>query len=297
MEKIQEAVLASFIGDALSLGVHWIYDTRIIEKEFGDITGYTSPLPNSYHPTKSTGQLTHYGDQELALLESLSCHKTFYIDKFIEDWTAKLNEYSGYRDHATKITLRNINQGIKFPYVGSQSNELGGVCRIPPLFLLAIDNDKILEMALEQTQFTHNSPVLLKVCSFIVELCFAVISGSSILEGIETVKKKKEYKDILELVDKAVKSKGKRTRTEIKRFGQMCSVRNAFPSLIHLLVSYEDDPKAGLIENLKAGGDSAARSILYSFIMGLKHGIGWMDEQWIKDLQEKDKIKDLFSDL
>ena len=36
-------VLNSLIGDALSLGAHWIYSQREIAEKFGRITGYAAP--------------------------------------------------------------------------------------------------------------------------------------------------------------------------------------------------------------------------------------------------------------
>jgi len=40
------------LGDALSLGAHWIYDTDEITAKFGDFDGYTDPTLNPYHAMK-----------------------------------------------------------------------------------------------------------------------------------------------------------------------------------------------------------------------------------------------------
>ena len=56
-------VLGSWIGDAISLGVHWIYDTDVLEAKFGYIDQYQAPEKDSYHPHKCAGQLGHVGDQ------------------------------------------------------------------------------------------------------------------------------------------------------------------------------------------------------------------------------------------
>jgi ADP-ribosylglycohydrolase len=65
-------VLASFAADTLALGAHWIYDTRQIDARFGRVTDFLKPSPPTYHPTKARGELTHYGDQTLVLLRSVS---------------------------------------------------------------------------------------------------------------------------------------------------------------------------------------------------------------------------------
>jgi len=65
-------VLASFAADALALGAHWIYDTRQIDARFGRVADFLKPSPPTYHPAKACGELTHYGDQTLVLLRSVS---------------------------------------------------------------------------------------------------------------------------------------------------------------------------------------------------------------------------------
>jgi len=42
-------VLAAFVGDSLALGAHWIYDTALIEKQFGRVDNLMKPRSQSYH--------------------------------------------------------------------------------------------------------------------------------------------------------------------------------------------------------------------------------------------------------
>ena len=102
-------VLMSFIADALSLGVHWIYNTNVIDKKWGQIKGYIKPQRPTYHPTKDLGDFTHYGDQTLVLLESVSARAGFDLDDFSRRWIQFFDQYDGYIDGATKATLENIS--------------------------------------------------------------------------------------------------------------------------------------------------------------------------------------------
>jgi hypothetical protein len=81
------AVWGAFAADALSLGVHWVYNTGVIDKKFGRVEQYYDPL-TSYHKGKQAGDFTHYGDQMRVLLESLSGHTAFDAVRFAEQWRA-----------------------------------------------------------------------------------------------------------------------------------------------------------------------------------------------------------------
>ncbi len=62
-QKIKQVIMASFLADALSLGVHWVYDTNEIKKKYGRLEQMVKPEIAPYHSFKEKGEFTHYGDQ------------------------------------------------------------------------------------------------------------------------------------------------------------------------------------------------------------------------------------------
>ncbi len=117
-------VLASFMADSLSLGVHWIYDTEKIASEYGRVETFLKPKENSYHPTKDKGEFTHYGDQQLVLLESVAASNGFDLNDFSDRWQGFFQDYNGYFDAATKGTLRNFSKGKGPEASASPSDDL-----------------------------------------------------------------------------------------------------------------------------------------------------------------------------
>ncbi|GAF85785.1 unnamed protein product, partial [marine sediment metagenome] len=85
-EKPKAMVLASLAADSLALGVHWIYNTHVIDKKFGRVEHFLKPERPTYHPTKDRGEFTHYGDQTLILLESVAECEGFNLSDFAERW-------------------------------------------------------------------------------------------------------------------------------------------------------------------------------------------------------------------
>ena len=110
-DKARAMVLASFVSDALSLGVHWIYNTNVIDKKWGRVEEYIKPERPTYHPTKGLGEFTHYGDQTLVLLKSVAESSGFDLDYFGRSWQEFFKSYDGYFDGATKATLENFAAG------------------------------------------------------------------------------------------------------------------------------------------------------------------------------------------
>ncbi len=47
-DKAKAMVLASFVADSLALGVHWIYDTAVIDNDFGRVESIRQPKENSF---------------------------------------------------------------------------------------------------------------------------------------------------------------------------------------------------------------------------------------------------------
>ena len=76
-DKAEAMVLCSFVADSLALGVHWIYDTTQLAAEHGRVEDFLSPKKNPYHANREKGGFTHYGDQALVLLESVSACNGF----------------------------------------------------------------------------------------------------------------------------------------------------------------------------------------------------------------------------
>ena len=85
-QQIKNAIKAAFVADALSLGAHWEYDTAKIQEKFGRIAHMTAPQLVPYHKGKKAGDFTHYGDQMLVLLESVSRQSKFSLQDFGDQW-------------------------------------------------------------------------------------------------------------------------------------------------------------------------------------------------------------------
>lgn len=294
-QKIKNAIQAAFVADALSLGAHWEYDAARIKEKFGRIEHMAAPELVPYHKGKQAGQFTHYGDQMLVLLETVSRKKGFDLRYFCSRWQDFFKSYNGYVDHATKETLMNLDNGKLPGESGSGSADLAGASRIPPVFLgFKGDLDRLVRDVRAQTAMTHNHPDVLDTAEWTARSAVRILAGSSPKEAMNSALMDMDQPDRLKkMVGKGLDSQGADTTKTIQLFGQFCAVNGALPSAVHLVATYERDFETAMIENAMAGGDSSARGMLAAFLIGCHGNNGFIPSIWLDEMKAKDDIDHL----
>lgn len=290
-DKRKGMILGAFTADSLALSVHWVYNTRGIDKKVGRVTELMDPIVETFHPNKKAGDFTHYGDQMLLFLEHLHDNGQFDRQSYMERWVRFFDSYTGYKDHAMKDTRQNIRDGKQ--EFGSGSSDLAGAFYVPLLLGFQSETDKTLRSAVETAvRMTHNNDTVVKSALFFLEVLEKTVGGTAPRRGIEEVRNGGSYDaDFIGLIEKGIESSGKDTRETIKNFGQACPADHGLPGVIHLIETYEEDLETGLIENIMAGGDSAARGIIAGAVLGAHKGTDAIPNRWQEGLKVKEKLK------
>jgi len=285
-------VLASFAADSLALGAHWIYSTLKIAKEFGRVETFLDPRADSYHPTKKRGDFTHYGDQALVLLESLSARGRFDPADFSQRWQQLFRGYQGYLDQATSATLENISQGRDPLQAGSTSNDLSGATRIAPVvYCLRNSENELVRAVRTQTAMTHADPLTIDASEFLARTALRILNGTGVLPALEEVVHTYfQGTPLGALAKKGMDSSGEPSVQAVKAFGQDCHAPNALPGVIHLVCRYENDLKEALIQNVMTGGDSAARGMAAGMILGARLGMDAVPAGWTDGMKQTPTI-------
>ena len=292
-------VLASLVADALSLGVHWIYNTNVIDKKWGRVKEYIKPERPTYHPSKDLGEHTHYGDQTLVLLKSIAENSGFNLDHFANRWQEFFKSYGGYFDGATKVTIEKFATGKDPANAGSDSDDLAGAARIAPLaFCYRKDLEKLIATARAQTALTHNNRMVIESAEFFSRVAWQVLHGEAPTAAIRQVLVEGFNRDpYSKWVTDGLDSAAVETRQVMLDFGQMCEIEAAFPCVVHLIARYEDNLTEGLIENSMAGGDSAGRGLIVGMILGAHLGIDAIPQKWLSELKSYQEIADLMDQI
>ncbi len=298
-DKAQAMVMASFAADALSLGVHWIYNTNVIDKKWGPVENYIKPVRPTYHPTKDLGDFTHYGDQTMVLLKSVAESSGFSLNHFAKSWQDFFKSYDGYFDGATKDALDNLAAGKDIAEAGSGSDDLAGAARIAPLvYCYRNDELKLIESVRSQTAFTHNNQQVIDSAELFARVAGKVVHGATPVAAIKQVVDDGFSREpYTKWVIDGLKSADKDTRQAMLDFGQMCEIEAAFPCVIHLIARYEENLSQGLIENAMAGGDSAGRGLVAGMILGAHLGLEAIPQRWLTELRAYARIVELMDKI
>ncbi|MDX1808452.1 MAG: ADP-ribosylglycohydrolase family protein [Sulfurospirillaceae bacterium] len=276
-EKIEEIVLVTLVADSYSLGAHWVYDEKQLHDLDVDWEALNAPKAQ-WHKGKNAGDFTHIGDQAYFLKEFLKDKSEFNALEYLEFWRDKMGSYEGYIDGATRETLVNLEQGKT---IGSNSEDFSVIGRIAPLLLVSKDEASFLRNVNDFVRLSHNSPKVIEASIFFAKLLFRAEKSKNIEK--EMLLLKDEFSPyVIKSVENGVASKHQDTFETIRKFGPACGIDEGFSGIIHLLSKYPFDLKNLLIQNAKAGGDSASRGMVASMIVAAYSSEVGLPQEWFK---------------
>ena len=280
-------LFGSYCADALSLGVHWIYDVNELAQKHGRITHYEAPGTDSYHPHKQAGDQGHVGDQSLCLLQFLTREKKWDASSFMDDWLAMWPDYNDYIDGATKSTLENVKNQSDNTQGGSDSVEIAGPARIAPLivYLTNSSEEEVARASVEQTILTHRSQEAEESATFLAKAGYRLMHGASLLDTLNETAPEWALK-------KANSVLSENTTDAIGQLGPACSISSALPSVLYLALKYGDNTETAFIENAMAGGDNCARGLALGILLGAANGISSIPERWVNELNAHDLLRE-----
>lgn len=281
-------LFGSFTADALSLGVHWIYDTVELSQKFGYVDAYHAPGADSYHPKKQAGEQSHVGDQALCLADSLRKNQKWDASTFMQDWLMLWPSYDDYFDHATKATLQNIEEGKPATAAASVSEELAGAARIAPLVAFLADQSEaeVVAACVEQTLLTHSSDSSQEAAVFLASAGHRLLHGAE----LESTLKSTAPSWALQKVERVLMLDPVEA---IAHLGQSCPIESALPAVIYLALKHGDDLPMAFSENAMAGGDNCARALALGLLLGASHGVTAIPELWKTKLSNRAPLSQL----
>ena len=177
-------ITAALTADALNLGPHWLYDQSALAETYPEgVHQLSSPL-SKYHPNKTAGDLTPYGDNFVLLLRAVVMKGGWDPESFAHDWRNFWLESSSYCDGAPRKTLLHLEDPSQDV---STSNDIAGASIALALTGL-IGNagaDSVIEAVRERTSFAHHDPETMDTAEFFTRVISYLRAGRSLTDALE----------------------------------------------------------------------------------------------------------------
>jgi ADP-ribosylglycohydrolase len=238
-----------------------------------------------FHQGKKAGDLSHYGEQAFALLQSTKDNNGFDLKQFRDDWVEYLENNEMYMDHAMKDSLEKFKGSETL--IGADNHELGGIARSLPLFL---EEDISQKEFLDLVHLTHNSKVVDQTAKFIFAVIKNILAGKDYKEAI------KANKDLNQFTADSFAKIGSKDEivANADDRGQGCSTEQGFPIVLDVLWN-ADNLLEALTLNIMAGGDTSARAMVIAAIMAATSGLDNVPEKLITGFNKSEAVKELLA--
>ncbi len=279
---VHAIVWATFASNSFSLSTQWEYDQGKIAEKIGKLDYLGAPVADGYHANEVAGGLCNYGSHVFNLLKYIAQEKTFNLSSYQEYWKQYFENYTGYKDQASKRFAAGHQGNSHFPLA-----DFIAAIRFTPLLLLEQEQEKLFDLAWQESSMTHNNQQAHDTLRCMLDALFLVQEGLSPIDAL--VQASRPFSNLVPMVDTGLQSAGISTNTVMQKIGTTCGIDVCLPNIAHLLASY-DNLTDMLMANNMAGGDVAARAMGASILMVAQQGMQALPENWVRGLQKYDEI-------
>jgi ADP-ribosylglycohydrolase len=305
-DRCRGTIWGQFVGDAACLGSHWIYDLKKLDESFpGGVTGFETPAQGHYHAGKRSGDLTHYGDAALLMLQSVAQLGRFSAQDFGTRFVALFSskEYQGYRDHSTKGTLEKYqafaaqHQGNPYHFQGGADDDQPATAtRLAPVVVAHYLDRDLLKVVESATRVSQNNPkaiVYMKCHALILK---ELLSGGTLGDAFKTaaiaVSNEPEFgREVINATETVFTLLDLDVREATLRIGQTCPLIESFPAAMHCALKHEGDLPGAILASANAGGDSAGRCAMIGSWLGALHGMDGIPVEWRNKVNDREEIE------
>lgn len=303
-DRVEGMIWGQFIGDAICLGTHWIYNLEDLKTFYPDLKGFEEPRVGHYHAGKRPGELTHYGEAALLLLESVAekgcLDVADYGQRFFTYFSSP--NYRGYLDSATRGTIENAKldasglppQGFNYQ-AGADDDQLATATSLAPVVARYFNSPDLAQQVERVTRVRQNHPRSVAYMQVYAQILTQLLAGTDLHSAIhrvqESAAKDTEFGNELAIRFSDVFERKHLSTTEATaQLGQSCPLKNSLPSALLAVVQTPDQFAETLLRVLAAGGDNAGRGAIAGAILGAHLGCHAIPDVLRQQLVAKDRI-------
>ena len=314
LDRIRGGVLGAFVADAHAMPVHWYYDRRARERDYGWVEVFLAPRsshPDSilwrsnYQALNARGEILHDQAQYwgkkgvhyhqhlhagentlnlqllLLLLKSIRRQGSYCSEEYLNDYRdfmlSPVSHRDTYVEECHRKFFTNYARGKKLKQCGMPDNHIAGLAGVVALSAMGVDDD--LDTVRRTVQLhvglTHQDNDVLRAADSFARILWNVLRGTELRAAIE------EFgSDFFSKKNASRCISSSDGQIIDTKFSPACYVDKAFPASLYLAWKYADDLASGIIANTNIGGDNCHRGVVIGALLGAANGQSKIPDRW-----------------
>jgi len=291
------AVLGSFVADAASMGLHWIYDTGRISKMVGDKQPEFFSPPACPFYKYSSGEQSPYGDEELFLLRSVVDAEGVDGPAIQQALYKGFKAYKGRLNSASTKLVLSIDKGCSYPNCAPYDDQAHGLVKVAVVTARYAGTSELSDKVEEAVRAHQSHPLSVSTAVDAAKLLEHVILFGSLQGAIEWALKPGHISDSgKRFLENAQRSRHSHHTAAVRKFGQTCHLPGSFESMLHGALSSSSYEEA-VRKTIVAGGDNCSRATLLGALFGAQGGVDSIPTEWRAQVRRYDEVSELVQRL
>ncbi len=324
-DRIQNALLGALVADAVSMPVHWYYDTDALDRDYGKIEGYLAPSNphpdsilwrSSYQPRNEKGEILHdqakywgqkdvhyhqflpAGDNTINFLLGIQLYRSSvragrydpeaWLDLYIRLMRKPGWHRDTYLEEYHRAFFDNYARGKEPADCGIDDIHIGGLTSVP--FLVAA-LDALSDNTTEDSTERVRAHVALTHRTRDVSRAADALTRMlhSVAEGAGLREAICQHGADWIRPEKLETLAEFPDRTVVgKQLSPACYLPEAFTAALFLAWRYADDFSGGVIANARCGGDNCHRGAVVGSLLAAANEI---PEHWLHNLVSMERLR------
>lgn len=324
-EHLQNAMLGALVADAVSMPVHWYYDTNALDKDYPQLSDYEAPRnphPDSilwrskYIPRNKDADILHdqaqywgqrgvhyhqflpAGDNTLNFLLGVQLYRStiasghYDADAWLKLYIHLMRTPGWHRDTYVeeyhRAFFENLASGKEPRACGIEDIHVGGLTPVPFL-LAALD-------ALKDLEIESDSQCVVSHLALTHRGHAIASSGEALARILYAVASGSSLREAIEEYASAWVQPGQLDTWSLfedrvvvgRQLTPACYLPDAFTAALYIAWKYHDDFSGGIIANARCGGDNAHRGAVVGALLAAANGVS---ERWLRPLKSINRLR------
>lgn len=323
--SFQNAFLGSLVADSISMPVHWYYNVKDLDKDYGDISGFmppTSPHPDSilwrshFEPKSPKSDILHgqkkywgkrgihyhqhlkAGENTLNLQLSAELYRFIILqgEFHIEHWLQRYVHVmltpgwhnDTYAEEYHRAFFENYAQGKPLHSCGVSDYHIGALSLIPGL-LAGLE-------AIGQTDPALLMESVLSLVRSTHDNNKALRAAADLTRILIQLNQNHSIRDTIDSLPlpgvsvRQLKKWEKHLDRDIigGKISTACYLPESFLASLFICWKYHDNFSEGVLANAMVGGDNCHRGVVVGSILGIHNEV---PQRWLRDLKMMNRLR------